>query len=63
MKYMKERNGNLLIRTNKNGLLEKYDKTTNTWIRDYMLAEIYYGGIIVDEVSETEMNKLIKGGN
>ena len=59
MKYMKERHGDLLIRTNKDGLLERYDKKTDSWVRDYSLAEIYYGGILVDIITEEEANKII----
>ena len=57
---MKEINGDLLIRENERGLLERYDRKSKIWVRDPEMAQIYYGGILVKPISETEFNKLVK---
>lgn len=59
MKYMKELHGDMLIRENDKGLLEKYDPTSRTWVRDFELSRIYFGSLLVEPISEKEVNKLI----
>lgn len=58
-KYMKEIHNEYLIRDREDGLIQRFDVKQHKWVDDYDMAQIYYGGILVDHISEAEANALI----
>lgn len=44
----------MIIRTTRNHLPERYDKTVLSWVDDAELLQIYFGGIPVRVISEEE---------
>ena len=60
-KYMKEKDGNRVIRYRGEGyLLEYYDRNKKIWVEDFELCRMFFGDLPVENITEQEANKLIK---
>ena len=60
MEYYREIHGELLIRMTEDGEMQRYSPKTDSWIEDQTMAQIFYGGILAERITEEEAMALIK---
>ena len=60
--YFKERGTDRIIRDlgADSGCPQYYDKSTKTWVPDFELTRIFFGGLDVTRITEQEMRKLVE---
>lgn len=57
--YLAYDDGNLIIRSRINSILERFDSKTKEWVPDVELSRIYFGDMPVKQLTENEVMKRI----
>lgn len=57
--YDVEKSRVIIRRDNDTHILERYYINTKTWVRDYELSRMYYGGFEVEDITEEKAMELI----
>lgn len=59
--YLAIKDGNMVIKSEPNSLLQKFDTKAKKWVEDIELAQIYFGGILTKPITEDEAKKYTGG--
>lgn len=59
--YLAIKDENMVIKSEPNSLLRKFDIKTKKWVEDVELAQIYFGGILTKPITVDEAKKYTGG--
>lgn len=59
--YLAYKDGNMVIKSEPNSILKKFDTNSKLWVEDVELSQIYFGGIVTKPITVDEAKKYTGG--
>lgn len=59
--YLAYKDENMVIKSEPNSILKKFDTNSKLWVEDVELSQIYFGGIVTKPITVDEAKKYTGG--